>query len=74
MRLSKVNLFLHGFPDPGIHIYDTLSNDARWHEKADLIFCAIPAFRGSFTSRDPLDAWTKLAHALFQTNEAIFYN
>jgi len=22
----------------------------------------------------PLDAWTKLAHALFQTNEAIFYN
>ena len=28
----------------------------------------------AFTSRDPLDAWTKLAHALFQTNEAIFYN
>ena len=27
-KLSKVNLFLHGFPDPAIHIYDTLSNDA----------------------------------------------
>jgi hypothetical protein len=22
----------------------------------------------------PLDAWTKLAHALFQTNEALFVN
>jgi hypothetical protein len=28
----------------------------------------------AFTSREPLDAWTKLAHALFQTNEAVFYN
>ena len=37
VKLSKVNLFLHGFSDPAIHIYDTLSNDARWHEKADLI-------------------------------------
>jgi len=29
---------------------------------------------GVFESRTPLDAWTKLAHALFQSNEAIFYN
>ncbi|HKB91761.1 MAG TPA: PSD1 and planctomycete cytochrome C domain-containing protein [Opitutaceae bacterium] len=28
----------------------------------------------AFRSRAPLDAWTKLAHALFQTNEAMFYN
>ncbi len=28
----------------------------------------------AFTSRAPLDAWTKLAHALFQTNEAMFYD
>jgi hypothetical protein len=27
-----------------------------------------------FESRTPLDAWTKLAHALFQSNEAIFFN
>ena len=26
----------------------------------------------AFRSRAPLDAWTKLAHALFQTNEAMF--
>lgn len=28
----------------------------------------------AFQTRAPLDAWTKLAHALFQTNEAMFYN
>jgi hypothetical protein len=28
----------------------------------------------AFTTRAPLDAWTKLAHALFQANEAMFYD
>jgi len=42
VKLSKVNLFLHGFPDPAIHIYDTLTNDARWNEKADLILANPP--------------------------------
>lgn len=42
MKLSKVNLFLHGFPDPAIHIYDTLTNDARWNDKADLILANPP--------------------------------
>jgi type I restriction enzyme M protein len=42
VKLSKVNLFLHGFPDPAVHIYDTLGNDARWHEKATLILANPP--------------------------------
>jgi len=29
---------------------------------------------GGFYDNRPLDAWTKLAHALFQANEATFYN
>jgi mono/diheme cytochrome c family protein len=29
---------------------------------------------GVYENRTPLTAWTKLAHALFQSNEAIFYN
>ncbi len=29
---------------------------------------------GTFENSAPLDAWTKLAHALFQSNEAMFYN
>ena len=28
---------------------------------------------GTYETRAPLDAWTKLAHALFQSNEAMFY-
>ena len=28
----------------------------------------------AFRSRAPLDAWTKLAHGLFQTDEAMFLN
>lgn len=42
VKLSKVNLFLHGFPDPKIHIYDTLTNDTRWNERADLILANPP--------------------------------
>lgn len=42
VKLSKVNLFLHGFPDPAIHIYDTLTNEGRWDEKADLILANPP--------------------------------
>jgi len=42
VKLAKVNLFLHGFPDPAIHIYDTLTNDARWNEKANLILANPP--------------------------------
>jgi type I restriction enzyme M protein len=42
VKLSKVNLFLHGFPDPAIHIYDTLTNDARWNDKADLMLANPP--------------------------------
>ncbi len=42
VKLSKVNLFLHGFPDPAIHIYDTLTNESRWNEKADLILANPP--------------------------------
>ncbi len=29
---------------------------------------------GVYENRAPLDAWTKLAHAIFQSNEAIFYH
>jgi type I restriction enzyme M protein len=42
VKLSKVNLFLHGFPDPAIHIYDTLTNDARWNDKADVVLANPP--------------------------------
>ena len=42
VKLSRVNLFLHDFATPQIHIYDTLTNDARWPEKFDLILANPP--------------------------------
>jgi len=67
VKLSKVNLFLHGFPDPAIHIYDTLSNDARWHEKADLILANPPFMtpKGGVTPHAKFRIAAKKAEVLF---------
>ncbi|MHB1799699.1 MAG: N-6 DNA methylase [Vulcanimicrobiaceae bacterium] len=42
VRLSLVNLYLHGFSDPHIVEYDTLTSDERWHEHADVILANPP--------------------------------
>ena len=42
VRLSLVNLYLHGFPEPHIHEYDTLSSEARWNENFDVILANPP--------------------------------
>jgi type I restriction enzyme M protein len=67
VKLSKVNLFLHGFADPGIHIYDTLSNDARWNEKADLILANPPFMtpKGGVTPHTKFRIPAKKAEVLF---------
>lgn len=67
VKLSKVNLFLHGFPEPAIHIYDTLSNDARWHEKADLILANPPFMtpKGGVTPHTKFRIAAKKAEVLF---------
>ncbi|MFZ2726821.1 MAG: N-6 DNA methylase [Methylococcaceae bacterium] len=41
-RLSKVNMYLHGFKEPKIFEYDTLSNQDRWQEKFDVILANPP--------------------------------
>jgi type I restriction-modification system DNA methylase subunit/very-short-patch-repair endonuclease len=67
VKLSKVNLFLHGFPNPAIHIYDTLSNDARWHEKADLILANPPFMtpKGGVTPHTKFRIAARKAEVLF---------
>ena len=67
VKLSKVNLFLHGFPDPAVHIYDTLSNDARWSEKADLILANPPFMtpKGGVTPHTKFRIPAKKAEVLF---------
>jgi len=42
VRLSLVNLYLHGFSDPHIYEYDTLSSEERWKENFDVILANPP--------------------------------
>ena len=42
VRLSLVNLYLHGFSDPHIWEYDTLSSEDRWNENYDVIMANPP--------------------------------
>ncbi len=42
VRLSLVNLYLHGFADPHIFEYDTLTSEERWNEFADVILANPP--------------------------------
>lgn len=42
VRLSLVNLYLHGFTNPQIFEYDTLTSEDRWNEFADVILANPP--------------------------------
>ncbi len=42
VRLSLVNMYLHGFREPHIYEYDTLTSDERWNEYADVILANPP--------------------------------
>lgn len=42
VRLSRVNMYLHGFPQPTIHEYDALTSEERWDERYDVIMANPP--------------------------------
>jgi len=42
VKLALVNLYLHGFPNPKIHEYDTLTSEKRWDENFDVILANPP--------------------------------
>jgi type I restriction enzyme M protein len=42
VRLSLVNMYLHGFTDPHISEYDTLTSQEKWNEYADVILANPP--------------------------------
>jgi type I restriction enzyme M protein len=42
VRLSLVNLYLHGFQDPKIFEYDTLTSEERWDDTVDVILANPP--------------------------------
>jgi type I restriction enzyme M protein len=41
-RLSLVNMYLHGFANPKIHEYDTLTYEDKWNETYDVIMANPP--------------------------------
>jgi len=42
VRLSKANLYLHGFAAPRISEYDTLTSEERWEERFDVMLANPP--------------------------------
>ena len=42
VRLSLVNLYLHGFSNPHIYEYDTLTSEERWNDTFDVILANPP--------------------------------
>ena len=42
VRLSRVNMYLHGFPIPQISEYDTLTSEQKWDETYDVILANPP--------------------------------
>ena len=42
VRLSLVNLYLHGFSEPHIFEYDTLTSEERWNDNFDVILANPP--------------------------------
>lgn len=42
VRLSLVNMYLHGFPSPHIYEYDSLTSEDRWNETFDIVMANPP--------------------------------
>jgi type I restriction enzyme M protein len=67
VRLSLVNMYLHGFTDPHIYEYDTLTSDERWNETADVILANPPFMtpKGGIRPHKRFSVDTKRSEVLF---------
>jgi type I restriction-modification system DNA methylase subunit len=67
VKLALVNLYLHGFSDPKIFEYDTLSSDKRWDETFDVILANPPFMtpKGGIVPHKKFAIQSKKAEALF---------
>jgi type I restriction enzyme M protein len=67
VRLSLVNLYLHGFTDPHIFEYDTLTDVARWNEYADVILANPPFMspKGGIRPHNRFSIQAKRSEVLF---------
>ncbi|RRQ20746.1 N-6 DNA methylase [Thiohalobacter thiocyanaticus] len=67
MRLSLVNMYLHGFIDPHIEEYDTLTSDEKWSELADVILANPPFMspKGGIRPHNRFAVQSKRSEVLF---------
>ena len=67
VRLSLVNLYLHGFPDPDIFEYDTLTSEERWNEYANVILANPPFMspKGGIRPHNRFSVTSKRSEVLF---------
>nr|WP_298271567.1 N-6 DNA methylase [Geobacter sp.] len=67
VRLSLVNLYLHGFTDPHIYEYDSLTSQERWNEYADVILANPPFMspKGGIKPHNRFSVQSKRSEVLF---------
>ena len=67
VRLSLVNMYLHGFLQPHIHEYDTLTSEDRWNEFADVILANPPFMspKGGIRPHNRFSVKSKRSEVLF---------
>ncbi len=67
VRLSLVNLYLHGFKSPKIYEYDTLTSQERWNEYADVILANPPFMspKGGIRPHKRFSVTSKRSEVLF---------
>ena len=67
VRLLLVNLYLHGFADPHIFEYDTLTSQDRWNEYADVILANPPFMspKGGIRPHNRFSVQSKQSEVLF---------
>jgi|CXWL01.1.fsa_nt_gi type I restriction enzyme M protein len=67
VRLSLVNLYLHGFADPHIVEYDALTSQDRWNECADVILANPPFMspKGGIKPHNRFSVQSKRSEVLF---------
>jgi len=67
VRLSLVNLYLHGFTDPHIFEYDTLTSQERWNDYADVILANPPFMspKGGIRPHNRFSIQAKRSEVLF---------
>jgi type I restriction enzyme M protein len=67
VRLSLVNLYLHGFADPKMEEYDTLTSEDKWGQTADVILANPPFMspKGGIKPHNRFSVPSKRSEVLF---------